>query len=441
MLVVFPAPPQPHVVMISIDGLVPDYYVTPDRLGLQIPNLRKLRRAGASADGVIGVYPSVTYPSHTTMVTGAKPADHGVIANRVFDEPTKPRTERWYWEVSYLKTETIWAAAHRAGLSVAALSWPVTVGAKEIDYHVPEYWDPRAGQASLEFLRTHATPGLIDDVLKGAGKTDRDYPRKNDDFITEAAVQIISRHKPNLTLIHLIELDTAQHDHGPFSRQAFEMIERQDKHLGRILQAIRDAGVEEMTTVAIVSDHGFMRVDRQFHPGVLLVEAGLIQLDKDGRVINWEAMSHPHGGSASIYLREPGHEQVLAQVRQLFAQHVGEQKPLRQILERKQLDELRADPGAALFLEAATHVGIGDKLRGPLIEPASEGTRGKHGYLPERPEMFASLIMAGRGIKAGARKETVRMTDIAPTLAKRLNISLESKPYSRPLLDWLVISH
>jgi len=127
----------------------------------------------------------------------------------------------------------------------------------------------------------------------------------------------------------------------------------------------------------------------------------------------------------------------VAQVRQLFENYVGKNKLLRSVLDRKQLVQLGADSQAALYLEAATHVGISDKLRGPVLEPAPDGTRGKHGYLPDRPEMYASLILAGRGIKADTRKETVRMTDVAPTLAKLLNIPFESKPYSRPLLDWL----
>jgi predicted AlkP superfamily pyrophosphatase or phosphodiesterase len=240
-----------------------------------------------------------------------------------------------------------------------------------------------------------------------------------------------------LTLVHLIELDGAQHRHGPFSRQAFETLELEDKRVGRIVQAIRDAGIEAMTTVVIASDHGFMRVDQQFNPGVLLVEAGLVQLNQQGRVVNWEAMVHANGGSAAIYLRQPENEKVLAQVRQLFEKYVGKNKPLRRILDRKQLDQLGADPQAALYLEAATYFGISDKLRGPVMEPAPEGTRGKHGYLPDRPEMLASLILAGRGIKADARKETVRMTDVAPTLTKLLNIPFEPKPYSRPLMEWL----
>src|SRR5262245_11629034 len=57
-----------HVVMISIDGLVPDYYLEPARLGLKVPNLLRMKLGGAYAEGVEGIFPTVTYPAHTTMI-------------------------------------------------------------------------------------------------------------------------------------------------------------------------------------------------------------------------------------------------------------------------------------------------------------------------------------------------------------------------------------
>src|SRR4029078_3450929 len=80
---------RPPVVLISIDGLKPDYVLEADKHGLKIPNLRRLLAEGAYADGVTGVLPTVTYPSHATMVTGVAPATHGIIANSPFDPFSK----------------------------------------------------------------------------------------------------------------------------------------------------------------------------------------------------------------------------------------------------------------------------------------------------------------------------------------------------------------
>ena len=80
-----PRPGSPHLVIVSIDGLMPSTIRDADKLGLKIPNLREFRDKGAFAEGLRGVMPTVTYPSHTTMMTGRDPADHGIIGNEMFD--------------------------------------------------------------------------------------------------------------------------------------------------------------------------------------------------------------------------------------------------------------------------------------------------------------------------------------------------------------------
>jgi len=130
--------PRPdHVILISVDGMPPDYYTAPEKLGVRVPTLTMMKQGGAYADGMEGVYPTVTYPQHTTMVTGLRPAAHGIVQNRVFEAPSEPQTRYWYWYAKALKAETLWTVAKKAGLTTAAVGWPVTVGA-EIDYNVPE---------------------------------------------------------------------------------------------------------------------------------------------------------------------------------------------------------------------------------------------------------------------------------------------------------------
>src|ERR1700685_1630616 len=73
------------LVVISVDGLRPDYVTQADAHGAKIPNLRRFLKQGTYADGVQGVVPTVTYPSHTTLMTGVWPAKHGIYANTTFD--------------------------------------------------------------------------------------------------------------------------------------------------------------------------------------------------------------------------------------------------------------------------------------------------------------------------------------------------------------------
>ena len=103
-----PAPLRP-VVLVSIDGLKPEYIQRADSLGLRIPTLRALAARGASAQGVIGVLPTVTYPSHATLVTGVAPTRHGIVSNTTFD-PLMRNQGGWYWYAEDIKEPALWGA-------------------------------------------------------------------------------------------------------------------------------------------------------------------------------------------------------------------------------------------------------------------------------------------------------------------------------------------
>lgn len=102
-------PPGPihHVVLVTIDGLVPDAYLHPEAHGLQIPTLRRIAREGASSDGARSAFPSVTYPAHTSMVTGVWPARHGIFTNRAHD-PTESNQDGWRWYAEDLRVAPVW---------------------------------------------------------------------------------------------------------------------------------------------------------------------------------------------------------------------------------------------------------------------------------------------------------------------------------------------
>src|SRR5215472_4095540 len=104
---------RPVLIMISIDGLRPDYVTAADTHGLKIPNLRRFLKEGTFADGVTGVIPTVTYPSHTTLITGVSPTKHGILGNTVFD-PLGKNQSGWYWYAEDIKVPTLWDAAREA---------------------------------------------------------------------------------------------------------------------------------------------------------------------------------------------------------------------------------------------------------------------------------------------------------------------------------------
>src|SRR5580692_4611119 len=148
----------PLLVMISVDGMRPDYITEADTHGAKDPNLRRFLKEGTYAEGVVGVVPTVTYPSHTTLVTGVWPAKHGILANTTFD-PLRKNQEGWYWYSEDIHVPTLWDAAAQAGRTTASAQWPVTVGA-HVNWNIPEFW--RASTPDdAKLLRAASTPGLL----------------------------------------------------------------------------------------------------------------------------------------------------------------------------------------------------------------------------------------------------------------------------------------
>src|SRR5215510_6730368 len=146
------------VILISIDGLMPDQLLKPGHYDLKIPNLQRLLAEGTSATGVKGVLPTVTYPSHTTMITGVSPAKHNILANTPFD-PLGKNHDGWYWYAEDIKVATLWDAAHKAGMTTGNVEWPVSVGAP-IDFNIVQYWRAELPE-DLKVIRALSTPGLL----------------------------------------------------------------------------------------------------------------------------------------------------------------------------------------------------------------------------------------------------------------------------------------
>jgi len=407
-----------HVIMVSIDGMPPDYYTNPAAIGLKVPVMTSMKLDGAYADGVEGVYPAVTYPSHTTLVTGVLPAIHGIVQNRIFEAPTDPQTRSWYWFSNAIKVDTLWTESKKAGLTVGAVGWPVTAGA-DIDYNFPEIWDPAEQPPTPKKALEYSTPGLVQKVVASLGVA------KGDQFRTNVAEYIIKNYKPNLLLVHLIELDDIHHHAGPRSRQAIETMEREDGYIGRILQATRDAGIFDTTTLFLVSDHGFASVSKKFEPNVVLARARLITFDSTGKVISWKAAAWDADGSCAIVLHDPDDKATARQVAEIFSKISSrDNTPIGQVIERKELDRLGAIPQACIMLEASSGYYFDDALTGSEVRDSDKDYRGTHGYLPSKLEMRSSLVVYGQAARVGARAGIIRMIDIAPSEAGVLGVEL-----------------
>jgi predicted AlkP superfamily pyrophosphatase or phosphodiesterase len=382
------------LLVISVDGLDYRYLRDADKLGLKIPNLRKLMREGEATEGIEGVYPTVTWPSHTTLISGVAPAQHGILGNR------RPASEGgdYYWDVNLLKTKTLWHATRDAGLKSAAITWPVTVNAA-IDFNLPEYFQRRnGGGMDLRSIESKATPGLVEKISRVFPSFAQDW--MDDRTRTQATVYLLKHETPNLILLHLVDHDAEAHHNGPFSREANAMIEYSDELIGQML-----AAVPKNMVVALVSDHGFERADKVVDVNQILKQEGIA-----GSVEMRFGYLTTNDESVIVWLRKAA----------TTNQHgIGREIPKEEL---QRFAPALANVAAAF--ESAEHVLFGAAKSGGIISEPTE--RGVHGLWPGRRDYSSSLILWGAGIKP-ARKPRASMLTIAPRLAEILGVALQPK--------------
>jgi predicted AlkP superfamily pyrophosphatase or phosphodiesterase len=417
------------VVLISIDGMRPDYVTHADQLGLKLPNLRRMMREGAYAEGVIGVVPTVTYPSHTSIITGVWPSRHGIYANTTFD-PERKNLQGWYWYSEDIKVPTLWDATNAAGLSTASVSWPVSVGAP-VKYLIPEVW--RAGTPDdRKLVRALSTPGMLTKLeaelgpYADEGKVDL----ANDRLRAKFASAIIKQYKPNLMTVHLAAVDHEEHVHGPFSREANVALEASDEMIGQLRDAALSADPDAI--ICVVSDHGFALVTRRLNLVAAFVQAGLIQNPGTAKtpygtpeIQSWEAMPWLAGGSAAIVLKDPQNQAVLKKTRELLRGLAADpQYGIARVVERDELAKLGGFPTASFLVDLKPGFQMDFSFSEPVVRESAPG--GTHGYLPEHSEMRASFFLTGAGIAHGRNLGVIDMRQIAPTVAQLLGLSLPS---------------
>ncbi|MEO7207409.1 MAG: ectonucleotide pyrophosphatase/phosphodiesterase [Steroidobacteraceae bacterium] len=411
----------PILVLISVDGMKPEAVIDAQNHGLKVPNLRTLMKDGAYSTGVRGVLPTLTYPSHTTLLTGASPAGHGIFDNTTFDP--KLRNQRgWYWYAEDIKVPTLWDAAAKANLKTANIYWPVSVGAK-ITYNLPQIW--RAGtNDDLKLQRALSTPGLEQDLSAGLGR----YPGGMEETVVEDeirarfAIRLLEKKHPGFFTVYLTGLDTEEHASGPFSAKSNQTLERLDTVVGS-LRAAAEKAAPGRATICVVSDHGFAAIEHDVNLYAAFLEAGFFSVDKDNNVTDWKAMLWPAGGSAAVMLADSKDEQLRARVKALLDKLAAEPaNGIDRIWSQEEVRQGRGFPDAAFLVSLKIGYEMAYNLSMPLITKPSN--LGMHGYVPERVEMRSSFFIVGPHVFKAKSLGEIDMRQIAPTLADVLHLHL-----------------
>ena len=414
------------VLMISVDGLRPEEVIDAEKRGLKIPNLRRFLAEGSYASGVVGVLPTVTYPSHTTLITGVSPDQHGVVNNTTFD-PKGINQTGWYWYARDIKVPTLWDAAAKAGLSVANVFWPVSVGASSIRWNLPQYW--RTGhQDDLRLMKALATPGLVDRLETEVGQAyvqGIDESIEGDENRGAFAVQLIKDKRPDFATVYLTGLDHQQHESGPGTPEAHAVLERIDAIIGKLVAIERAAHPDAV--IALVSDHGFAPTTVEIDFFRAFIDEKLINLDAEGKIADWQAMPWPSGGSAAVVLAKPDDSAVLARVGALLDRLKADPNMLiASIIQRPEIAAMHGNPQASFYVDMAPGAMSGGYkgATAALVRPSR--SKGMHGYFPRSAAMRSTFMIMGPKIAQGHDFGEIDMRAIAPTLARILNVPFPS---------------
>ncbi|HWB12723.1 MAG TPA: alkaline phosphatase family protein [Pirellulales bacterium] len=423
------SPPDRHVVVISIDGF-PAYLLNDPKVPLTA--IRGLARQGAAAEGMHVSNPSVTWPNHTTLVTGVRPEKHGVLFNGVLlragpGEPVSVDSRRDKAEL--VRVPTLYDVLHEAGFRTAEINWPCTRNCPGLDDGFPDV-PGNVSNATPRLRRELVAEGILandsDAALSGLSSAGRD------DVWTRAACHLIRRRRPHLLLLHLLNVDSTHHAAGPRSPAGYTAVAYADACVARVLAALDESGLRERTTVFVVADHGFSVAEKALKPNALLREAGLLKLNGSGKIIEARAQVVPEGGTGMIYLTDPAHREAdAARVRELLEGREG----VREILTPDQfaangLPHPREYPQMAdLILVARDGYAVSGAADGDsfVVPQASGGVAlGNHGYIATDEKMNALFVAAGIGIKPGVKLRLIDNVDLAPTIAQLFELSLPS---------------
>ena len=373
------------LILISLDGFAASYLST-----FEAPNITELARGGLQAGGLVPTFPSKTFPTHYSVVTGMHAGNHGIIANRMYD----PEMDEWFWlsksdAVSngewYDDAEPIWVTAEEQGVKTAPMFWPGSEA--EINGRRPTYWFAYDGQIS------------------------------NQDRVAQALqwMDLPDSERPAFISLYFSDVDGAGHRFGPDSDQVGAAIARVDSSIGLLLDGLEERDRTRDTDIIILSDHGMTAVDT----------TRIIVLDD---YIDVATVTITDTSPVLALLPDENDADSLVQV--LASAH-----PNMQAFNKKDLparfhysEHVRIPPVIAIADEGWTIV------TRERYNPARFGG-GTHGYDNALKSMHGLFVASGPSIPGGTRTDVVDVIDIYNLLAELLGIVPAENDGTTKLVD------
>ena len=369
-----PAQPDPApLILVSIDGFRADYL---DR-GVS-PTLSALAAGGARAQRMIPSFPAVTFPNHTTLVTGLTP-DHNGIVNNTFIDSAMPgpfsmasKDERWWSE-----STPIWITAERAGLHTGVEFWP-----------------------GVAVAHDGVRPGLFHDF-------DHKVPPADRVDTVLGWFDLPADQRPRLALLYFEAVDSAGHSFGPDSPQVNQAVATIDQAIARLVAGLKTRGIT--ANLIIVADHGMAPVG----PDALVmlddtIDLGAVTVVFDGTVVGINIPATPAGeATRQKLLGRQAHMQCWNKAQVPADLHYGSNPRVPDVV-------CAVETGWLVLTREGYQ-------RGQALHPGIE--KGAHGYDIHDPRMGALFIASGPAFRHGVVTPPFPNVDVYPLMAKVLGIT------------------
>lgn len=402
-----------------------------------LPNFSKIKNKMSVVKNLEEIYPTLTYPIHTTILTGVTPDKHGIYHNQKFliknnDKDWNNIGSEWYWYKENIKVPTIIDYIAEANKTFATICWPVTAGDKR-GINVPEIWpEDKLNTSSKELFEKASS----DNVFK---KYFDSYISKfkwnnNDDlvrFTPEIALDILKNDKPEILFCHIIWLDSIRHLYGTKGIEVTDCLRQLDCLFGRFIEITKDNSLYEDTNFVILGDHGQIDIKHIFNLNVLFVNNNLIELDENNKPKDYIAYSFSAGFSTQIFLKNPENENDLKKVYEILNKLKNEYPEyIEKIYTKDEAEKLENLSGDFSFIiEGSLGTYFGSKYSGKII--INKGDKEYYIYSATHGHSVSKgpkppLIAFGPSIKENVVIENAKILDVCPTLANLCNVKMDN---------------
>jgi len=362
----------PYVILISLDGYRYDYTKKYRPL-----NIQTFIKGGVEAEGIIPVYPSLTFPNHYSLVTGMKSENHGIVQNKFYD-PKRDETYHFMKATgkdgSWYTGEPLWKTAMKQGLKTASFFW---VGSDAKGNH-PDFWRRYDGRVAKD--------KRVDQVL---------------DWL-----KLPLGERPNFITLYFSEVDSRGHKYGPDSPEVARAVMNVDSAIGRLMDGLEEVNLP--VNVIIVSDHGMQQLykDKVVYLDDYLKDTTGVRIVGGGAHTNLYIPNKETRNKVYKILKNVDH--ITVYKKEEVPEHFGYKNNIR-------IGDLTVSTHAPYYLI---------KSRASGREPKGA----THGFEPlKTPSMNGIFYAKGPNFKSGLKIKAVENIHVYPMILEILGLKLNHK--------------